>query len=182
MSKVIAVVGIDPGAQGCICFLAPGLPPSVIRLKSYKPKELQLVLKNTIALFHFLFGDGEIKVYKERVGAMGERDKRRMARFAQFMRNDGVVIHAVASQGLDITLVEPQTWLRTFSLFGLASIYEARGFSKSLAKSRAKADYKKKACEIFNDPKITLDQADGMLIAVYGYIREFGTWNGRVQF
>lgn len=170
----MSVIGIDPGTQGCLCIL-DGDYHQTIRLKNVPLEDVSTLLK-----YQNIFG--AITAYKERVGAMGNRDKRSLSRFATFMRNDGALQNIILTQGIKLKEIEPQTWLRFFGLYGLKSKFMREGETESAAYNRAKMMYTIKARELFDDRKISKDMADGMLIAVYGHVMEYGSWNGKRVF
>jgi len=101
------------------------------------------------------------KVFMEKVGFMpGDLRGGRAKNFGTFMRSYGFVRGCVISNRLELEDVLPQKWQQKLSLGAKAADYNAR-----------KRRHKERAQQLFPSTvfRITLDIADAILLAEYGY-------------
>jgi hypothetical protein len=145
-----AVIGIDPGADGAAVSIPNGLKPySFCKFK--KGSLLELVLHDCL-------------VFIEKVGSMPK--DRKQGTF-QFGKNTGEIYGILKAKGINLQnkrLIEvsPQTWQRHFNLG-----------AKFPSKTARKNAHKALAQKLFPQVKVTLDIADALLIATYGYDQVF---------
>lgn len=147
------IIGIDPGAHGAIAVLQPdGTLFKVIAMPD-TPRDLYDTLKS-------LLSPHDAVCYLEDVG-QGIPGQSSSAT-AKFARHNGHLEMALIALGVRFVKVRPQRWERTFSL----------GRSGDFAKAEWKRRLKQKAQELFPSIKVTLGNADALLIAEYGRKQE----------
>lgn len=175
---ISAIIGVDPGAEGCIFFMNVAAYPvqiQTVRLKRFLPDWFKVREEiASIILEHEFLNDGRILAFIENVKAM-PRDKNKLVSFQKLMVNrgklEGLLLPLVGSR---LIPVEQQNWQRAYSVYGLAAHFRRQGLSFSQAETRSDQVCKARARYIFEDDSITKDQADAMLIGLYGYSREIG--------
>lgn len=152
MQKLI--IGIDPGAHGAIAALRPdGSVYSVDNMPD-TPSDIYCRLKALT-----LASDAPV-CYLEDVGhGLPGQSSSATAKFA---RHNGHLEMALIALSIRICKVRPQRWERTFSL----------GKSSDFSKPEWKRRLKQKAQELFPSVKVTLLNADALLIAEYGRKQE----------
>ena len=147
----MSVLGVDPGATGAIAFEGKNGGLKVFRFKDKTPREIAFA-------FEFAnFGSRSI-AYVENVGAMPKDGKHNAF---QFGFNTGFIHGILETLDFDIKLVHSQAWQR-FHKLG----------AKFASKTDRKNAHKALAQKLFPDIKVTLDMADAILIAVYGFNME----------
>jgi hypothetical protein len=142
-----AVIGIDPGAKGAAFFKSEGRT-ELIKLM---PLEAFLAFLKDYKRWY------DITVYLERVGAMPSDGKHNAFAFG---KNTGSIVGICAAYDLPIIEIAPQVWQREFRL---GSRFPDKKLRKHAHVSKAK--------KLFPKIKVTLETADAILIAEYGYRR-----------
>ncbi len=155
MSDTAVVLGLDPGAQGALCWR-----PKIIRTDNrrvYRLKEFG-ELKKACSDF---YGLPDIILFKEAVH--GQRGDFVNTTFT-FGYGTGFQV-GFLSAALHPTIIEtnPQVWQRAF---GLGAKY-----ANTTARKNA---HKKVAQALCPELKVTLDMADAILIAEYGWRTIYG--------
>lgn len=156
------ITGIDPGACGAIVSILPDHSLEWVRFRDtdqfnkscYQLKEF----------FERLHTDGAI--YLEKVHSMPGQGVSSVFTFGRMV---GVVEGMMKQEGLQYNLVQPQEWqrhLRLETIVGKATFKNAA--AKKLARKKAYLEVAKKLFPKYAKD-ITLDIADAILIAEYGY-------------
>lgn len=159
------IVGIDPGASGAIVAILPGHSLEWYQFKYTESFSTSCpLLREFIEGLHFTD-----KIFLEKVHSMPGQGA---VSVFSFGRNLGVIEGMLKQAGMYYSLVTPQDWQQTL---GLANITGKESFKNAAAKKTArKKAYQVHAKKLF--PKyanlITLDLADAILIAEYGYRKE----------
>jgi hypothetical protein len=158
-----AIVGIDPGASGAAVILNDYRQTEIFRFSKMPMSEVAAQLLDRAV---------HIKMaYLEQVHSMPS-DKR--PQLATFMKNTGRIEGILLTCQIPITFVDSSVWQRKFGVYGLRSKFVREGMSETQARSAAKARIQKAAQEHFPNEKLTLDQSDAALIALYGWYAYFG--------
>lgn len=149
MSKVI--IGIDPGALGGIAVIN-GDEVKAIRMPETFPD-----IYNTLHDYGFSLEDTVI-AYLENVGhgLPGQSSKAT----ATFARHNGHLEMALYALGIPTEMVTPQKWMKFYS----NSTGKSTDYEKKEWKNRLKAEAQRR----FPNIKVTLWNADALLIANYG--------------
>lgn len=152
----VNIIGADPGSNGCAALILPGVfMPDWFRLCNETYPRLLRWLERIEEPF------GECKVYMEHVH-WRPSDKKHPTQIETMFRNAAKMELCFEIAGIEGEMVEPTTWQLEFGLGGIEEYADRKRAAQ------------KKAQEIYNNPKITLDAADGILIATYGYRKERG--------
>lgn len=156
MSNPLAIIAIDPGASGAIAWRnSKDLSKHVINMPD-TPKGILEQLRE-IEDDNLLC---DIVCYLEDVGhGLPNQSSSATAKFA---RHNGHLEMALLAEGIKIVKVTPQKWEKVFSL-GKSSEYEKAEWKRRL---------KNKAEELYPDKKITLKNADALLMLEYGILNE----------
>jgi hypothetical protein len=144
------IIGIDPGRSGAVAIWSGGID-YVIKCPS-NSKEMADVIKSV--------DSKNVIAYVERVWARPSNATRAAFTFGV---NYGEWLGILAALNIKTVLVTPQTWMK----------YYKDKFKMKLPKE--KKDRKNKLKEIatqYTDKKVTLYNADAILIAVYGFIEQ----------
>ena len=144
------IIGIDPGRSGAVAIWSGGID-KVIKCPS-NSKEMADVIKSV--------SNKNVVAYVERVWARPSNATRAAFTFGV---NYGEWLGILAALNIKTVLVTPQTWMK----------YYKDKFKMKLPKE--KKDRKNKLKEIatqYTDKKVTLYNADAILIAVYGFIEQ----------
>lgn len=153
---MIPVAGCDPGDTGALCWTRDGVHVERLRFKRRSIAEMRYEITE------FPVGDWTNdyirKCYFEQQGYRPS-DSHKVASMMQFMRNTGNIEGALQIIGQHLIYVKD--WHHEFGLGGL-------GY-----------DEKKKAAhrlaqKLLNDSTITKDEADAILITLYGFRKENG--------
>lgn len=148
------VIGIDPGKHGCI---------AVLDMESHGIVGIHKMPQtpaDAITLFQTLSADADI-AYLEQVAEMpGQRG------MFEFGRNYGMIETALSAVGISHYKIKPQLWQKAFHLAKPSTADKAKAYRER------KNILKAKAQEIFPQVKVTLETADGLLIAEYAYQHE----------
>ena len=151
------VVGIDPGKSGAIAVWDEGIDKAI---KCPDSPEKMANIFNSIMTNSWIDGDGKIVAYIEQVHAF-PTDGRSSA--FKFGKNYGEWLGVLGALRIKTIYVTPQKWMKHYK----------EKFNMSLPKD--KQQRKRKLKEIaakYTDKKVTLYNADAILIAVYGFITE----------
>lgn len=150
------IIGIDPGADGAMAILSPG---HLLTVYPFKNKTWRDIADDFIpASFN-----PKNQVYLEKVGAMPGQGTTSMFTFG---KNVGFLIGLFTAYKEPWEEVTPQTWQKALSL----------GFVKG-GKTQRKNAHKAKAQALFPGHHITLATCDAVLIAEYGYRKQYGGLN-----
>lgn len=151
------ILGIDPGRNGAIATWNEGIE-KVIKCPGTS-KEMAEVIR-FIGNRNVSDSDGNIIAYMERVWARPSNATR--AAFVYGV-NYGEWLGILSAFNIKTILVTPQTWMK----------YYKDKFEIKLPKERKdrKNKLKEMAAE-YTDKKVTLYNADAILIAVYGFIEQ----------
>ena len=147
------VIGIDPGKSGAIAVWDEGID------KAIKCPDSPEKMAN---IFSSIITNDKIVAYIEQVHAF-PTDARSSA--FKFGRNYGEWLGVLGTLRIKTVFVTPQKWMK----------YYKEKFNMALPKD--KQQRKRKLKEIaanYTDKKVTLYNADAILIAVYGFIMEQG--------
>jgi hypothetical protein len=147
MHKII--LGVDPGAQGAIAILELNKKSRVIPFKKYSWGVVAQVLHEHTKEFPLYYA------YVEAVAALPKDGAHNAFTFGE---NTGIIKGILIANGIIFTEVHSQKWQRHF---GLGAKYPSKTARKNAQKAKAQ--------ELFPDIKVTLDIADALLIAKYGY-------------
>jgi hypothetical protein len=153
------IIGIDPGKSGAVAVWNEGID-KVIKCPSDAEKMANIF--STLKTDSWVDGDGKIVAYIEQVHAF-PTDARSSA--FKFGKNYGEWIGVLGTLKIRTIYVTPQKWMK----------YYKEKLKIELPKD--KQQRKRKLKEIaanYTDKKITLYNADAILIAVYGFITEQG--------
>jgi len=151
------IIGIDPGKSGAVAIWDDGIA-KVIKCPN-NPNDMSAVIR--LVKNQFISGKSKYLVaYMERVWARPSNATRAAFTFGV---NYGEWLGILSTLNVDTVLITPQTWMK----------YYKDKFKIKLPKE--KKDRKNKLKEIaaqYTDKKITLYNADAILIAVYGFIEQ----------
>lgn len=142
--------GCDPGKNGCLSWIDDQDVMGCLRFKGAKLYDLREDLWE-------LRISGLKKVYFETVNSRPDDDP--YSAF-QFGRNTGNIEGMLWQCGMELVYI--QKWQLEFGLGGIKDYAERKRQAKRVAQ------------ELFPEIKITLDMADAILIAVYGWRKENG--------
>lgn len=150
MDKII--LGIDPGANGAIASLKGNGELSEVVKMPDTPRDILDYLRQF---------EGKAVCYLENVGqGMPGQSSSATAKFA---RHNGHLEMALLALGIRMVKITPQKWEKFYQL----------GRSSEYAKNEWKRRLKEKAQELFPMVKVTLVNADALLIARYGLRQEW---------
>lgn len=145
-SKPKAIIGIDPGANGAIAVLS-----DTGDVFSYKmpdtPKDLFDLLKGIKNKYH-------LECTLEKVGGMPKMGGSSMFNFG---KGYGYLEMALIANEIKTTTVSPQAWQKTFLI----------GTKSKLSTTEWKNKLKAKAQQLYPSLKVTLGNADALLILEY---------------
>lgn len=142
----MAVIGIDPGQSGGAMVLHrdDGFPPSVYAFHRKDEFEILEALLGACDVVHTVFIE---KVH-------GYPNQKRQF---QFGRHVGFLIGVFRAKNIKVIEVSPQVWMAKLGLAGLSDEKKER---KQLLRQAAE--------KLFPGVKVTLTNADALLIAEYG--------------
>lgn len=144
------IIGIDPGRNGAIAVMSE-TGVSVTKMPD-TPRDIYDFLSHYASL--------PCVAYLEDVGhGMPGQSSSATAKFA---RHNGHLEMALLALGIKTIKVTPNKWERTFSL----------GRSSDYTKTEWKNRLKRKAQELFPNLKVTLVNADALLICEYAHRQE----------
>lgn len=147
------IIGIDPGVSGGIVTIEDGKLVAVIKMPETYP-DIYETLRDCI----YNREAGDVTAYLEDVGQgiPGQSSKAT----ASFARHNGHLEMALYALGIRTEKIKPQKWMKFYSgSIGKSSSYEKREW-----KNRLKAE----AQRLFPAEKVTLWNADAILLANYG--------------
>ena len=148
------IIGVDPGSLGGIAIYdrLEGV------MKTFRMPETFPDIYEFFRDFASEKGSSDIIAYLENVGhGMPGQSSKSTAVFARHCGHLEMAIYAV---GIRTEMVTPQKWQRSYS----NSIGTSKGLDKTVWKNRLKGE----AQRLFPNNKVTLWNADAMLIANYG--------------
>ncbi len=142
------VIGIDPGAKGAVAVLdAATAKLLLVMAMPPTPADVLELLR--------AYGGEDAVAYIEKVGGMPGNGAQAMFNFGFGV---GVLHAALAATGTRCVEVSPARWQTYFRVRGNASE----------GKTRHKNRLKERAQQLFPHVKVTLTNADALLIAAYG--------------
>jgi hypothetical protein len=148
------IIGVDPGKSGAVAFWHEGID-KVVKCPS-NVKEMYEVVRDETARFNPY---GSI-AYVEKVWARPSNATRAAFTFGV---NYGEWLAILAALEIETILVTPQTWMK----------YYKDKFKMKLPKEKKDRKNKlKKIATYYTDKKVTLYNADAILIAAYGFIEQ----------
>ena len=151
------VIGIDPGKSGALAVWDEGIS---ISIKCPSSPEKMASIFDSLNTGNWIDGDGKMIAYIEQVHAF-PTDARSSA--FKFGRNYGEWLGVLGALKIKTIHVTPQKWMK----------YYKEKYKIKLPKD--KQQRKRKLKEIaanYTDKKVTLYNADAILIAVYGFIQQ----------
>lgn len=142
------MIGIDPGAKGAVAVLdaATAKPLFVVTMPATPADLLELLRAH---------GGEDAVAYIEKVGGMPGNGAQAMFNFGFGV---GVLHAALAATGTRCVEVSPARWQTHFRVRG----------DRDESKTRHKNRLKERAQQLFPHVKVTLTNADALLIAAYG--------------
>lgn len=148
------VIGVDPGSMGGVAILdTQGGEMTTVRMPETFPDIFNL-FRNIVSDC----GSGNVVAYLENVGhGMPGQSSSATAKFA---RHNGHLEMALYAAGIRTEMVTPQKWQRSYS--------NSVGTSKGMEKAAWKNKLKGEAQRLYPSVKVTLWNADAILIANYG--------------
>ena len=144
------IIGIDPGRSGAVAFWSSGIS-KVVKCPS-NSKEMADVIKS--------IDDKNVVAYVERVWARPSNATRAAFTFGV---NYGEWLGILAALNIKTILVTPQTWMKYYKDKYKIKLPKDKKDRKNKLKSMAQE---------YTDKKVTLYNADAILIAVYGVIEQ----------
>ena len=146
-----AIIGIDPGSSGGIAVLDDR------GMRSYNMPDTYGDIYDFLHSVHSQY-NGDVKAFLEDVGhgLPGQSSKAT----ATFARHNGHLEMALYALGIPTVKVTPQKWMKHYS--------NQLGKSKDVEKREWKNKLKGLAQQLFPSEKVTLKNADAILIANYG--------------
>lgn len=147
---MIPVAGCDPGAKGALCWVRDSARIERLRFNGRSIYEMRSEL---------LGRTNTVKCYFEQQGYRSS-DSKKVASMMQFMRNTGNIEGALCIMGYELIYITD--WIYEFGLGGIHDYDELKKAAHAYAKS------------LLNDKTITKDEADAILIAIYGWRKENG--------
>lgn len=149
-------IGIDPGKHGCIALMNVETHTiEAVHKMPQTPTDFISTLSSYVA--------NECVVYLEQVNE--QPSQRGMFEYG---RNYGMIETSLAALKIPHYKVTPQKWQKMFQLKKPTTTDKAKAYRER------KAILKAKAQEIFPNIKVTLETADGLLLAEYAYTQEKG--------
>jgi hypothetical protein len=146
------VLGIDPGAKGAAVFIQGwNKKPTSIAFCAFAKL-------TTLQIADWLFENGISNTKTAYIEAVSSMPKDARSTAFTFGENTGIIKGLIYSWGTPIIEVHSQKWQR---YFGLGAKYPSKTARKNAQKAKAQ--------ELFPGIKVTLDIADALLIAQYGY-------------
>lgn len=145
----MVTIGIDPGKTGAIGVLDSSRKLTVHRFDKMTEQDVARV-------FWDLTVDGNIDMcYLEKVGAMPGQGVSSMFNFGV---SAGFIRGILVACGVPFQFVTPQTWQKGLSL--------GKKYNSQTERKRA---HRQMAEQLFPKRKITINEADGILITEYGF-------------
>lgn len=141
-----AIMGIDPGANGAIAVLSDAGDVSSYKMPD-TPKDLFDLLKGLKNKYH-------LECTLEKVGGMPKMGGSSMFNFG---KGYGYLEMALIANEIKTTTVSPQAWQKTFLI----------GTKSKLSTTEWKNKLKAKAQQLYPSLKVTLGNADALLILEY---------------
>lgn len=146
LPKEKAILGIDPGSNGALAILKPTGEVSTYKIPE-TPKDLFDLLKS-------LANEYTIECMLEKVGGMPKMGGSSMFNFG---KGYGYLEMALIALEIKTTLTSPQAWQKTFMI----------GTKSKLSTTEWKNKLKALAQQLFPHLKVTLGNADALLILEY---------------
>lgn len=150
-----SVTGVDPGASGCAVQISSCR--GYVRVAPFSKQRDELCILRRFQELESLH------VFLERVNSRPTDDPYSAFKFGS---NFGFVRGVLLAVFGGYEFVEPKTWQFEFGLGGKHAPLGSTASQEYAARKRA---HKAKAQELFPDIKVTLEIADALLIAEYGY-------------
>lgn len=159
------ITGIDPGACGAIVSILPDHSLEWVRFRDTDQFNKSCYqVKEFLERISLLATDGQ--VYLEKVHSMPGQG---VSSVFTFGRMAGIIEGMMKQEGLQYNLVQPQEWQRFLKLENIVGKTTFKNAAaKKLARKKAYLEVAKKLFPKYAKD-ITLDIADAVLIAEYGY-------------
>ena len=146
----MTIIGIDPGAGGAMAVWNKGIS------KIYKCPESTEAMSGLVRAVRYIDKTKEVFAYVELVHAMPHDGRSSLFKFGT---NYGKWLGILASYKVPTTLVSPQKWMKYWK--------DKLNIKLSKDKSSRKRELKEIASH-YTDKKVTLYNADAILITMYG--------------
>lgn len=158
--KISAVIGIDPGSNGGIAIYRPGYPIKAVKM----PKDITeladfLKYYKEIASPIVFLEKLSVRPDDVAVGADGKPNMGKIFRIQKLMANFEHLKALIETAGIPYALVHPMTWQTKLKL-------RVRGQHEE--KTERKRRYQAYAAEQYKDVKVTLWNADALLLMHFG--------------
>ena len=151
------IIGIDPGKSGAIAVWDDGIE-KVVKCPN-NPDDMSEVI-SLVKNRYISSRNNYLVAYIERVWARPSNATRAAFTFGV---NYGEWLVILSALNIDTILVTPQTWMK----------YYKQKFKIKLSKDKKdRKNTLKKIATKYTDKKVTLYNADAILIAVYGFIEQ----------
>lgn len=158
--KINCVIGIDPGANGGLAVFIPGTKTKVVKM----PKDI-----TELADFFLYYKDNyrpiifleklSVRHADVAVGSNGKPNMGKIFRIQKMMANFEHLKALIEVSGIPYALVHPMTWQTKLHL-------RVRGQHEE--KAERKRRYRTYAADQYKDIKVTLWNADAMLLMHFG--------------
>ena len=160
--KINCVIGIDPGANGGIAIFIPGMKTKAIKM----PKDNS----DLLAIFEYYAENYKPIIFLEKlsvrpddvaVGADGKPNMGKIFRIQKMMANFEHLKALIETAGIPYVMVHPRKWMCYLNLV-------QKGVKEE--KAERKRRYASKAGELYPGVKVTLWNADALLIMHFARI------------
>lgn len=154
-----AVIGIDPGSSGALCVFIPGQNVKAIKM----PKDIT-DLRDFLAYYRENFKPivflEKLSVRPDDVSVQGDRAAMgKLYRIQKLMANYEHLKALIETSGIPYVMVHPMTWQTTLKL-------RVRGQHEE--KAQRKRRYQQHAASLYPVVKVTLWNADALLLMHFG--------------
>ena len=152
------ILGIDPGASGAIAyFKSDDVKYDINAITAYKcpdsVEDMARIVENCLS-------ENRLYAYIEQVHAMPHDGRSSLFKFGT---NYGKWLGILGAHGIDTIYVSPQKWMKWWEVRMGTKLPKIKKDRKNMLKSWAQQ------C---TSQKVTLYNADAILIAMYGYFQE----------
>lgn len=157
--KINCVIGIDPGANGGIAVFIPGRNTKALKM----PKEIT-ELRDFFSYYAETFRPivflEKLSVRPDDVAVQGDRASMgKLYRIQKLMANFEHLKALIETAGIPYVMVHPMTWQTRLKL-------RVRG--ELIEKAERKRQYQEKAASLYPGIKVTLWNADALLLMHFG--------------
>ena len=153
----MVIIGIDPGKSGAIVVWDQGID-RIVKCPDHPKKMAEAI--NSVKNDSYIDGSGNVTAYIEKVHAFPTDARSSAFKFGQ---NYGQWVGILSAYRVNTIFVTPQMWMK----------YYKEKFNMKLPKEKPQRKRKlKELASRYTDKKVTLYNADAILIAVYGLIKQ----------